>query len=128
MPKKAENPYSELERIFHEPKRLAIMSSLLGAPDGLTFTELKTNCELTDGNLNRHLKALEEAKAVRIRKEFVGNRPQTTVLLSKQGRASFLQYLQALEAVLTDAARKLEAPAGKAVPHRGFFRARLADA
>ena len=99
-----------------------------GAPDGLTFTELKTSCELTDGNLNRHLKALEEAKAVRIRKEFVANRPQTTVLLSKLGRTSFLQYLQALEAVLTDAARKLEAPASTAVPHLGFFRARLADA
>jgi DNA-binding transcriptional ArsR family regulator len=124
---KQDNPYGELERIFHEPNRLAIMSSLLGAPDGLTFTELKTVCELTDGNLSRHLKALDEAKAVRIKKRFVRNRPQTTVYLSKHGRTGFLQYLQALEAVLTEAARKLDAPPAATDPRFSFFRARPAE-
>lgn len=99
-----ENPYAALERIFHEPNRLAIMSALCGSSDGLTFGELKEECDLTDGNLSRHLKALEEARAIRIKKTFVGARPQTTVLLSDKGRESFLEYLKALEEVLKKAA------------------------
>ncbi len=84
------------------------MSDLLGASKGLTFTELKKNSNLTDGNLSRHLKVLEKANAVTINKTFVKNRPQTTVALSKRGRKDFLAYLQALEAVLLDAASKVE--------------------
>jgi DNA-binding transcriptional ArsR family regulator len=113
------DPYAALERIFHEPRRLAIMSALLGAPDGLSFRQLKESCDLTDGNLSRHLKALQEAGAVAIDKSFVKNRPRTTVFLSDQGRESFAQYLSALEEVLVEAAGKLapeqeqqRAPAG----------------
>ncbi len=101
-----DNPYAHLERIFHEPGRLTIMSSLLGAPNGLTFAELKKNCNFTDGNLSRHLNTLEKANAVTIKKRFVRKRPQTMVALSKRGRKDFLTYLQALEAVLLDAASK----------------------
>ena len=108
MSNPTDNPYAHLERIFHEPGRLTIMSDLLGAPKGLTFTELKKNSNLTDGNLSRHLKVLEEANAVTISKSFVKNRPQTMVSLSKHGRKDFLAYLQALEAVLLDAAGKIE--------------------
>ncbi len=108
MSTKDENPYAALERIFHEPNRLAIMSALCGSAEGLTFTELKENCDLTDGNLSRHLKALEEARAVKIQKTFVRSRPQTTVLLSDKGRESFLEYLKALEEVLKKAAHAIE--------------------
>lgn len=101
------NPYAELERIFHEPGRLAIMSALGGAPAGLVFTNLKEECRLTDGNLNRHLKVLQDAGAVRVEKEFVGLKPRTTVFLSDQGRESFRRYLEALEAVLRQAEKKL---------------------
>ena len=99
-----ENPFAELERVFHEPNRLAIMSELVGAVDGMTFTQLRDACQLTDGNLSRHLKTLAEAGAVRIEKTFVGAKPRTTVHLAEKGRASFLAYLEALEAVLQRAA------------------------
>ncbi len=101
------NPYAELERVFHEPGRLAVMSALGGAPAGLVFTNLKEECRLTDGNLNRHLKVLQDAGAVRLEKEFVGLKPRTTVFLSDQGRESFLRYLEALEQVLRQAEKKL---------------------
>jgi DNA-binding transcriptional ArsR family regulator len=128
MRKTPDNLRSRLERIFHEPGRLIIMSNLLGAIDGLTFRELKAACELTDGNLSRHLTALERAKAVHIEKSFAGNRPQTTITLSKQGRNDFLAYLQALEAVLLDAAEKVAAQQGKPAPARALFGPRLAHA
>jgi len=123
-----DNPYPRLERIFHEPGRLTIMSNLLGAPDGMTFTELKKACGLTDGNLSRHLKVLENAKAVTIKKRFVKKRPQTTVGLSKRGREDFMAYLVNLEAVLLDAAAKAAVAEGKKAPTLSLFNPRLAKA
>jgi DNA-binding transcriptional ArsR family regulator len=123
-----DNPYPRLERIFHEPGRLTIMTNLLGAPDGLTFTELKTACNLTDGNLSRHLKVLEKAKAVTAKKRFVKNRPQTTVFLSKDGREDFMAYLQALEAVLLEAATKAGTGKQRKVARASLFSKRLAEA
>ncbi len=104
-----ENPYSALPRVFHEPSRLSIMSALGGATEGLSFNELKEQCDLTDGNLSRHLKTLEEAGAVEINKRFVGARPRTTVFLTDAGRESFVEYLGALEAALQRAAEAMAA-------------------
>jgi len=104
MSNKYENPYNGLKRIFHEPNRLAIMSALCSSANGLTFRELKEDCDLTDGNLSRHLKALEEAEVVVVNKKFVGVKPQTTISLTDKGRDSFIEYLQALEEVLKKAA------------------------
>ncbi|RMH89437.1 MAG: ArsR family transcriptional regulator [Calditrichaeota bacterium] len=109
MPNKSDNIFHALERIFHEPNRLAILSALSSASHGLTFRELKEECGLTDGNLSRHLKALEEAKIVAVEKKFVGSRPRTTVILTDQGRERFIDYLQALEEVLKKAADALAA-------------------
>ena len=130
---KAENPYEALDRVFHEPSRLAVLSSLVGAGGTATFGDLKDACDLTDGNLSRHLKTLEEAGVIRIDKRFVNNRPRTTVRISKRGRTRFLQYLAALEEVLAAAAAKISALEGAdAVDKRGATRvanlaARLAE-
>lgn len=102
------NPCNKLQKLFHEPKRLAITSALCRTPDGLLFNELKNVCELTDGNLNRHLKALEDAGAVSLIKTVKGRRSVTRVHLTSQGRNSFLQYLTTLEDVLQQAVEALE--------------------
>ncbi len=114
----AGNPYEGLDRIFHEPNRLLIMSTLCAAEKAPSFNELKTGCKLTDGNLNRHLKVLQEAGAVEIRKSFVDDKPRTTVALSKKGLEQFNEYLGALGEVL-EAARKAlprEKKGGATVP------------
>ena len=103
MTKETENPYDDLKKIFHEPKRMAIMSALCAADSGLTFTELKLQCDISDGNLNRHLKVLKEAKAVNVKKKFVDAKPQTTIFLSEKGIAQFSGYLGALSHVLNQA-------------------------
>jgi DNA-binding transcriptional ArsR family regulator len=100
-------PHDVLKRIFHEPNRLAIMSALCAADGGLTFTQLKEACTLTDGNLSQHLRALQQHGAIRIDKAFVGLKPQTTVYLSDQGLTHFADYLDALEEVLREARRAL---------------------
>lgn len=105
--KKTENPYASLHRIFHEPKRLAIMSALAGAEDGVSFNELKETCDLTDGNLNRHLKVLADEKVIRTRRIMVDDRPCSMVNLTANGRKRFISYLESLEEVLKQAADNL---------------------
>ena len=56
--------YEGLDRAIHEKARLGILTSLIAHPEGLLFNDLKELCSLTDGNLNRHLAVLEEAKLV----------------------------------------------------------------
>jgi len=114
MKQETDNPYEALEKIFHEPNRLAIMSALCAADGGLSFNQLKAECGLTDGNLNRHLKALEEAGAIRIEKAFVDAKPRTTVFLSKKGLESFSAYLEALSEVLKKARKALPTEQRKA--------------
>lgn len=101
-------PTAALEKIFHEPNRLSIMSALCAAEEGMSFPELKQACDLTDGNLNRHLKVLSEHSAVRIKKKFVDDRPRTTVTLTSSGLARFQEYLAALEQVLVSARAALD--------------------
>lgn len=112
-------PTEALEKIFHEPNRLAIMSALCGAEKGLSFSELREQCKLTDGNLNRHLKVLEESAAIRISKRFFKNKPRTTVTLSKTGLRRFEDYLAALQQVLETAQQGLQPTAQQTAPIDG---------
>jgi len=100
-------PHDALDRLFHEPRRFAIVSALCAADAGLSFTELKETCGLTDGNLNRHLRVLESAGALRIHKTFVGLRPRTTATLTRAGLSRFNAYLDALSDVLQAARNAL---------------------
>jgi DNA-binding transcriptional ArsR family regulator len=89
----------DLDPLLHERARLAIVS-MLGAVDSLTFTELRANLEMTDGNLSVHLTKLEQKGYVSIDKHFVGRRPQTTCRLTRDGRRALTRYLDQLEAIV----------------------------
>lgn len=109
--------YDGLDRVIHEKARLGLMTSLAASSEGVTFVELKELCRLTDGNLSRHLKVLEEAGLVDLWKRGAGRNQQTLVRLTATGRAEFLKYLEVLEQVVRDAgvstmaARKKLSPA-----------------
>ena len=95
--------YHGLDRVFHEKARLGIVSSLIGHADGLAFSDLKSLCDLTDGNLSRHLQVLQEAGYIEVEKGFDGKRPCTRCRLSRKGRVRFSDYLCVLEQVLRKA-------------------------
>jgi DNA-binding transcriptional ArsR family regulator len=109
-----ESDTSALERIFHEPNRMAILSALCAASEPLSFTELKSLSGLTDGNLSRHLKALEDANIIRLSKAFVGVKPRTTVILTEKGMKRFEDYLSALSDVLKKAKQAMATDRNKA--------------
>ncbi|MEO0479546.1 MAG: transcriptional regulator [Planctomycetota bacterium] len=94
--------------MLHEKARLGILTALASQVTGVGFVELKSLCHLTDGNLSRHLKVLEEAGLVEIRKRPQGTRTRTTALMTRAGRAQFLRYLDELERVIRDARPRAE--------------------
>lgn len=100
--------WNELEKSIHEPARLALVTRLCAEKEGLGFQELKAECGLTDGNLSRHLKVLEEAKIIHSHKVGKGRSSHTLVVLTPDGRESFLRYLYSLEKVLHGALDALE--------------------
>ena len=96
--------YDGLDRVLHEKARLGILTSLAARAEGLLFGDLKELCNLTDGNLSRHLTVLQEAGIVEIHKGYKGRRPQTLCRLTEGGRKRYLEYIAVLESVLGDAA------------------------
>lgn len=107
-----------IDRVFHERGRLGICSALVANAEGLSFTQLQEACNLTDGNLNRHLHALAELGIVETRRITGKGRPQTIVRITREGRERFLDYIDALEAVVRDVqkARKRKASPTRSVP------------
>ena len=89
----------DLNLVIHERTRLAIMTYLIPAREA-TFSELKEELSLTDGNLNLHMKVLEKNGYVTVRKEFVRRRPRTTYLVPARGRREFASYVSRLETIL----------------------------
>ena len=105
LPNEGRFAYEGLDRVIHERARLSVLTSLITNPRGLTFADLKQLCALTDGNLSRHLRVLEDAKLVEIEKGQEGNRPLTICRVTPLGRKRYAEYLGVLEQVVRDAAR-----------------------
>lgn len=92
-------PFLQLDRVIHEKGRLAIMSMLAATPE-LSFTELRDTLGMTDGNLNTHIRTLQEAGYIAVSKSYEKNRPLTTCSLTAAGRKAFAGYIDLLEQIL----------------------------
>ena len=88
-----------LDRLIHERVRLAIVSAL-AVHHTLTFNELKSLLETTDGNLSVHARKLEDAHYIVCTKSFEGRIPRTEYRLTAAGRQSLEQYLSHMEALI----------------------------
>lgn len=104
-PQSTQDAIEELDRVFHEKARLGILTSIIGTEDGMNFIDLKELCDLTDGNLNRHLKVLVDTGVLSVRKSGQGRNTNSLYRLTSKGRKAFERYLSALETIL-NAAKK----------------------
>ncbi len=114
-----------LDRVFHEKARLSIMTCLASHRDGLLFVDLKQLCDLSDGNLNRHLEVLQEAGAVALDRTGAGRSSKTVCKMTRTGRAAFTHYLEELEKALSAAADAIQKTKGA---RSGSLKPRLGDA
>jgi DNA-binding HxlR family transcriptional regulator len=98
-------PDLDLDRLIHERIRLGIVSALAAAKTPLSFNDLKSFLETTDGNLSVHARKLEEAKYIGCTKSFQGRVPKTEYSLTPLGRRAFEKYLDHMEAIIQAAKR-----------------------
>jgi DNA-binding MarR family transcriptional regulator len=92
-----------LDKVFHAKARLGIVTALAGRAQGMRFSDLKTRCGLTDGNLFRHLQVLAGEGCIILAKAHEGHRLRTRCSLTKRGRARFADYLCVLQQVVEQA-------------------------
>ena len=90
-----------LNKVFENKIRLGIMS-VLAANGSADFATLKSLLELTDGNLASHTRNLEEAGYIRCEKKFVGRKPNTSYVITEEGREAFAAHIAALERFLKE--------------------------
>lgn len=94
-----ENIFHELDRIIHEPGRLSIIT-LLASVGELSFTELRDQLGMTDGNLSLHIQTLEKAGYVEESRVLRNRRCLTLYKLTSTGREAFIRYLSLLEKII----------------------------
>jgi len=87
---------SGLNKAFESRIRLGIMSILM-VNDSFDFNSLKESLDVTDGNLASHLKALEDKGLIKVEKQFIGRKPNTSYSITREGIHLFKQHLKALE-------------------------------
>jgi len=93
---------SSLDRLLHEPARLAILTAL-SACRSCDFVYLQSLTAITKGNLSNHLQKLEHGGLVLIVKRFRGRIPSTVISLTATGREAIDRHWQRLETLRLEA-------------------------
>ncbi|GIV62775.1 MAG: hypothetical protein KatS3mg045_0114 [Bellilinea sp.] len=88
--------WNAVDRLLHEPARLAIVS-ILAVVEKADFLYLQRETGLTKGNLSAHLSKLENAGYIQIEKTFKGKMPLTLVSLTEPGRTALNRYLSQMQ-------------------------------
>jgi len=97
----SQSPLSEagLDIVLHQPIRTRIVAYLIGRGEA-TFTELKQTLQVSDGNLESHLKKLIAADYVTTRKDSSNARRQTVYSLTQSGETALRRYVASLQRML----------------------------
>jgi DNA-binding transcriptional ArsR family regulator len=92
--------FKDLDPILHSQLRLAVMSLLISVKEA-EFTFLKEKTNSTAGNLSVQIQKLKEAGYIDVIKQFKDNYPQTVCRITATGVNAFEEYVNNLQAYLT---------------------------
>lgn len=92
-----------LDRLLEHRVRLGLCV-LLSRHDALSFRRLKELLGETDGSLGAHLRKLEEAKYIDVRKEFQNRKPVSWYSLQDRGRRALLSHTRSLARIIGETA------------------------
>jgi DNA-binding MarR family transcriptional regulator len=93
------HPVNGLDDVVHQRVRLGILA-IAHEARRVEFGYLRTNLELTAGNLSQHLGVLENAGLITIEKGYEGKRARTWVSLTKAGRAALRDEIARLKRLI----------------------------
>ena len=85
-------------KALSETNRVKILKILQEGP--LCVCEIRTALGISQPTVSCHLKVLEEHRYVKVKKEFVGRKPQTSYMVTEAGRRAFRDHLEGLEKVI----------------------------
>lgn len=91
---KASKP--QLDTMIHAPVRLKI-SAVLASVSDAEFATLREITGVSDSLLSKHLKALEEAGYVKLKKAAAAGHVRTRIALTRNGRRAFGSHVAALQ-------------------------------
>ncbi|MFC1734796.1 winged helix-turn-helix domain-containing protein [Candidatus Hydrogenedentota bacterium] len=91
--------FKKLDPVLDSRMRVGILALLLNG-DSVEFVHLREKLGATDGNLAKHLRRLEEARYVKMKKAFVGRRPRTTYRITDAGRVALDAHVGMLAKLL----------------------------
>ncbi len=87
--------HNSINRVVHEPVRLAILKILASVKE-VDFNFLLTTLGVTKGNLATHINKLETSGLIEVKKEFRGKVPHTSYRITRTGRRQFQKYWENL--------------------------------
>lgn len=90
------HPVRDLDDVVHQRTRLGVLAIVCEVKEA-DFSTIRSTLELTAGNLSQHLRVLDEAGLISIRKTSEGNRSRTWVRVTPAGRRAFKRELKALK-------------------------------
>lgn len=90
----------QFDAVIHAPNRLQIAAFLNPLQDA-EFQVLRDELEVSDSVLSKHLRQLENAGYLSVRKAKVGGRQRMWVGLTGAGRKAFSGHVKYLEQLLT---------------------------
>jgi len=93
---------ASLDKLIHEPARLAILTAL-SACESADFLYLQRLTGLSKGNLSSHLSKLEKGGLIQIDKTYMGKKPSTLISLTENGRGAIEAHWQQLAELRQDA-------------------------
>jgi DNA-binding MarR family transcriptional regulator len=86
------------DAVIHPPPRLQICG-LLAVVDTMEFAAVRDRVGVSDSVLSKHVKHLEEAGYVAVRKATVASRQRTSLSLTRQGRRAFDAHVAELRRI-----------------------------
>lgn len=88
-----------LDPVIHAPNRLQ-MCCMLAAVDTIDFATVREALDVSESVLSKHVKTLEEAGYVKVKKAASDGRQRTWLALTGDGRKALKAHLAALKAMM----------------------------
>ena len=90
-----------LDPVIHAPLRLQVCA-MLAAAQTVDFATVREMLDVSESVLSKHVKVLEEAGYVSVRKAASDGRQRTWLALSPAGRKAFAAHAAALRSLVGD--------------------------
>jgi DNA-binding MarR family transcriptional regulator len=94
-----DHPVTGLDEVVHQRVRLGILA-ITHEARRVEFGYLRTQLELTAGNLSKHLSVLESAGLVDIEKGYEGKRGRTWITLTPSGKTALTEEIGRLKMLI----------------------------